>query len=428
MAYKRYEYLDAYTGEELRRRYQSLGPKGRIHLMTRLSREGQLSHEVVQWAVEDQNAEVRMWACLHFSFGSEHEIPLSKDPDELVRASFWEGIVRADDRWWLENFKRASTMERLAMMRNPLVGLKLVHALFDPEESELKLDLWTRRDLAMAYLSNERALKRGQGSYADFRKAVGSDDAWGYTSMQTDYKEHFHSLWRLAAKWPREYGIPWSVYRHVPADEATKAAAYQTCDHPDLRRRILENDLPPVYGDGPDGADYCMERLARRAGKPSELLKLALEDSDEECRNLAARLAPQVPEKPPKAYLRIVWKALISLIMLGFALALFATAKTRSETILFALVILVYGECAVLASWLELVLREQSALAAQRHLRISELLKDPELSVRVKKQAKGDLEDLQKDVYKSIRARFVTVVAYWLLVLLVLYKLITSVS
>ena len=108
----------------------------------------------------------------------------------------------------------------------------LLEKIFDPEDDELDLDLEQRKELVLAFLTNEGALRKSKRGEDYFRNDAMS---W-YTN-----KEHWSKLWKLASKWSPESGIPYGVYKHVGADDDTKAEIYKTCKKPILRYAILEN-------------------------------------------------------------------------------------------------------------------------------------------------------------------------------------------
>ena len=65
MALSRYEIIDPYTLEELRREYQNSSARSRISLLRKLCKNGSLPYEIAALAVEDQNVQVRQWFARH---------------------------------------------------------------------------------------------------------------------------------------------------------------------------------------------------------------------------------------------------------------------------------------------------------------------------------------------------------------------------
>jgi hypothetical protein len=286
MALARYENPDPYTLMELKREYNERDCHGRIRLLRRLARTGDLHREIKQLAAEDEHGLVRQFVARFAYLDEELKALLKRDRDELVRASVWENASvhfwSCDD--WCEAFKAASHLERLAMVRNRHVSMELVEKIFDLENQELELEMDKRRELACAFLTNEPALNRGQLSYMDWCERVDPHDAVGFLNLQEKDRRHFDKLWALASKWPSapiELGVRYWVYRYVGADDKTKAETYRTCgDYPALRKAILRNTRAAVdlYGGSSSAEDTAT-------------IKLGLEDKDHECRHLAAQKA-----------------------------------------------------------------------------------------------------------------------------------------
>ena len=179
MALSRYQLIDAYTLEELRREYQNAGAKGRIRLLQKFHKNNQvLPSEIVRLAVEDPHVEVRQWLARHGkalnlmlaltddsddlkveSFGNR----LRNDPDPFVHACLREnpnvfGSIFFKD--WKEYFHDATPFERLALVRNPKVNEELIEKIFDPDDKELDIDLVARRGLNFAFLTNTEYLAK----------------------------------------------------------------------------------------------------------------------------------------------------------------------------------------------------------------------------------------------------------------------------
>jgi hypothetical protein len=175
----RYTFSDAYILEELRRAYQAADTQGRIRLLQQLYRDGQRApFEVAQLAVEDPDVEVHQWIARHGNYldyresRDEHtdrnlEDRLKNDPDPFVRACLRENPT-AFHGWgttdWIEVFRGATHLERLALMRNPEAekAHALIEKLFDYEDQELSINLEARKELILAFLTNNHALSRSR--------------------------------------------------------------------------------------------------------------------------------------------------------------------------------------------------------------------------------------------------------------------------
>jgi hypothetical protein len=63
-----------------------------------------------------------------------------------------------DHAEWQEAFRNATHLERLALVRNPKVGEKLIEQIFDHEDQELGISLEVRGELVKAFLTNDHAI------------------------------------------------------------------------------------------------------------------------------------------------------------------------------------------------------------------------------------------------------------------------------
>jgi hypothetical protein len=319
-----------------------------------------------------------------------------------------------------KDFESANHSERLAIVRNPFVGPDLIEKVFDPENQEFALDMKARFELASAFLTNERALDRGQFSYSDWCRR-GTDDAIGFVDLQSSNSRHFDKLWALASKWPAadsEWGVRYWVYQYVGADDKTKAATYRSCEVPALRRAILRNSRPPV---DPYGSSLRESPLA------SETTKLGLQDADPECRRLAVERAGPPPENKTLKYASyawsILWVSVPNAVAIALALGIFSSASTRFETIVFAILILIYGATTWTGALQRLSAFEQAVIGARRYLRIIELLKDPSLTKEsnetldesLRKQERAVRKNLVLLIFHSIWSMALTAVALYYL-------------
>jgi hypothetical protein len=289
MSLHRYDVLDAYTLEELRRKSTRADAKSRVLLLKELYEQKQgnpISFEIARMAVEDEKVEVREWIALHgrsLDYSQTHnedgndsiEFPernledrLKNDPEPFVRACVRENPTAfsgTGDFYWMPYFQQANHLERLALMRNPEVwcGDELIKRIFDHENHELGISLEERKELIAAFLTNKEAL-----------------------AMLEEYKpwpgeKFLPTLWELASKWPKSSEsevrqraapmkpvmMPHVVYRYMPASDETKAKIYQAEEDRICRRWILENCT---------AADV-------------QTLALAMKDKDKGCREMASK-------------------------------------------------------------------------------------------------------------------------------------------
>ncbi len=279
----RYGTLDAYTLEEVRREYEASDVTGRIRLLRKLySETDRLPYEFALHVVEDPNPQVRAWIARNgitldyreqrrIGGGDDEDLVqawetidslpernleerLWNDPDPFVRACSFENA----SNWLLRSkfqaqFQKSNHFEHLAMVRNPMVPEEIIEKLFDYEDKEFAISPEERKELALAYLTNE--------SFAEVMTAT--SPAW--------------RIWELAASWPVESGVPQAIYTCVDAPDWTKAKTYQGCKKPSLRRAILSS---------------CDRQ-------DTETLKLGKEDSDPSCSLIALTTISKGERKTP---------------------------------------------------------------------------------------------------------------------------------
>ena len=307
-ALDRYSVPDAYTLLELQRRYETADTNGKIAFLEELKLRGPLPFEIELLAVEDPNVKVRQWIARHGNnlkytshfrrtdTGWIHEnieptfyARLDADPDPLVRASLRENPHTVSILLWKE-FQSCDHLSRLALMRNSELRYSrdFLKTLLDPDDNELHIDKREREDLILASLTNADVIKMIE------EKADLSDNPTGEKPYRSDIDSAnslLNNLWTSAAKWPTEKlpaPVPALVYRHLPANDTTRARIYGSCLQPILRKVILES---------------CSKR-------DIETLKLGVRDEDDNCRSTARwkidelNLDSQIdayPEEPPSS-------------------------------------------------------------------------------------------------------------------------------
>lgn len=295
MGLPRYDIIDAYTLEELRREYSVSDANGRIRLLQRLHKGGRIPpFQIALSAVEDPRVEVRQWMArlgyLDYSEQEEEEeeerppdyeasrpnlaARLKRDPDPFVRACLRENpTVFGIGEDWIECFREATHLERLALVRNPEVDDELMRKVFDCEDRELGISLEERGALVRAFLTNQQALSRSKSIDVRhaFDQVMGAETLGALDWVMTS--GHFSQLWTLISKWPERTGnLQYAVYRYVNAPDDTKAEVYRVCAEPVWRQAILENcdpdDLQTIELGMKDPDDGCRE-LAYRSLTPA---------------------------------------------------------------------------------------------------------------------------------------------------------------
>lgn len=282
MTLSRYSVIDAYTLEELQREYQASDVASRIRLLERFPKADDeydyktalLPVEIVRLAAEDDHTAVRQWIARHGRFLQDSlksvADRLISDPDPFVRACLMENQTHVNSFNAERAFLFATHLERLALVRNPKVVTadKLIRKIFDLEDKdegpgdrlgrlgELGIDLGQRKELALAFVSNS-------GAQRDSRRDLANDpyfrmDGFEYFSTRKRWSE----VWKLAAKWPPDSGVPRAVFENIGTDDDLKAEVYRDCKDAHCRYCILEG---------------CSSR-------DQETIKLGIGDSDGTCR------------------------------------------------------------------------------------------------------------------------------------------------
>lgn len=300
MALPRYSVVDAYILEELRQDYEAAEPRGRIRILKKLQKgDRPLPFEVAALAVHDPTSQVRQWFARYGNYGVGVEREpwegtkdlwekqrgawnllidtLKNDADPFVRACLRENPAAFGLFDWDSHFLHATYMERLALMRNPKVGKKLIEKIFDPQENELGIDMHARRELCRAFLTNKAALH-------ELTDDAGlCPDHKGYWEAEIDARQFLATLWRLAAKWPEDSDIPALIFNEVPANGLTSGVD----EHGNIKYVKAE-----TYRVGPRWR-LCI--LYSCGPRDDEVVRLGLQDSDEECRKVAYSKLSWVP-------------------------------------------------------------------------------------------------------------------------------------
>ena len=249
----RYSFIDAYILEELRREYAASSSRERLRLLAKL-KSHHIPLEVALLAVEDPDARVRAWFAKNgapLQFGAREDLPnfhdlearLREDPDLYVRACVYEnprfgGFKHLNQP--IELFLEATPLERLALVRNPNVGKKLIEQIFTYDETQLGIAIAERRELIRAFLTNTKAIEKSHKDSFDF--ADGAD--WASTSS------HFNRLWQQISVWPSDAEhLKQAVYETIGADDVTRATALRESANEATRWFILVGCSPDHHSD-----------------------------------------------------------------------------------------------------------------------------------------------------------------------------------
>ena len=423
MALGRYDDPDDYTLEEFRREYSSRDIAGKLRLLQEAGETG-LPESIMKLAVEDPNVLVRQWMAKNYKFfwhSDEHFEVLKNDSDDLVRVAARENDAFLDvysDEKRESTFKDASRLERLGLMRNPRIPRTLAEKIVDPSDASIVSDLQERKALVLAYLSNAHRLlsvaelekeQDRMEARTDAHSSMRTDVSFAHFQQREAQKEHLDRLWKLAGKWLElerpDASIPALVYSHVPVSDDTKAEVYLSLggDYP-LRISILES---------------CTDA-------DNKTVALGLKDPDEFCRTLAEEKAPppeKSPEKKRSRFVGYAWTCFLGGINVAVALAIFAAASSKFETIIFALIVLIYIAVCYGNPERGIFAIEQAVVAAQRHARLLELLKDPQFDPDTKEFYDEDLNEARAALQTAQAKLWIGSLFWGLSSLIALYNL-----
>jgi hypothetical protein len=287
--------MDEYEAEELRHQYEAAQVAERLRLLE--THRGNLPFEVAALAAKDPCAAIRRWFARdgdldYRDIRQRYNKPvdpstkdrvffhsLKADADPLVRASL---VNNADFELFegdlADYFRRANTLERLAIVRDDAVGPRIIENIFDLS-SDLDMGFEERKQLALVFLR----------SRADRDKAMSIEKraSWAARYQPFDVAdttgEEMSKLWTLIGQWPEDmgpFGLQRLFYRYVNANDAAILATYRTCERADWRYEIVNNlhHLNMKLGHGEKGFSDVWN---------CEVLKLAIKDDDPAARKLA---------------------------------------------------------------------------------------------------------------------------------------------
>lgn len=227
---RRYSVMDAYLQEELKRKYQHGNVEQRIRLLESIKHIPEILCEM---AVADEHVQVRQWTAHNARYLDEKsKNKILKDSDELVRASFFENphLFRpCPGGAWITAFKKATWIERCAMVRNPNVSIQLIERIADCNDKELKLSKEEKKELMAAFATNEEHIMNSGKNLYDFFQY----DEPSPPSVLDVFrgKSEYNKLWQLMSEWEKTYGFGVSIfYENIGCEDAVKANIFSKSD------------------------------------------------------------------------------------------------------------------------------------------------------------------------------------------------------
>ncbi|MGB6476001.1 MAG: hypothetical protein WBF04_18260 [Candidatus Sulfotelmatobacter sp.] len=177
---------------------------------------------------------------------------LRHDSDSFVRACLHENSSVLV--FWVALFHGATHLERLALMRNERAAeasnRPVIERLFDPDDTTFAIDLDQRKELILAYISNQ-AVQRYSHLAEDYRRYMFGRaplDEYSYSDRLEGWeaaREHFSKLWKFAQKWPAP--VPALVFRYLGAEDQARSETYQQCSDWVLRAVIMESSVGRLH-------------------------------------------------------------------------------------------------------------------------------------------------------------------------------------
>lgn len=281
----RYGIQDSYTTAKLSRSYESRDSRRRIRLLRRLYRQGvRPPYDLALKAVTDSDPSVREWMAReaqdldyrerryvlpqpeedstlpgpsgensahndtvkHLQPDRDLTERLKQDSDPFVRAALYENrhlsfefgmSAAAFGDGGIAVFSNCTPLERLALMRNKELSLKLVKHILDLKHDLPGIDIEERTSLAKACLVNPKVVTNGRLSREIFPTSA---DGYGAYTIRKDSEE----IWRLASSWPEDTGVPSVTFKYVQTEDNVKAEILRECQNANIRRIILESCMP----------------------------------------------------------------------------------------------------------------------------------------------------------------------------------------
>lgn len=293
---------DDYETQMLIAEYRSiLDPQQRKEFLRKLRKHGVwMRPTLLDLIYADENPLVRAWAAGHLETGFEdytalrsmteqefveyrlrhkpqkirdYEPDLLGDPEPIVRAALWcnpdcsrlpwSGIFISEQ--WKDQLKSMSQLERLGLMRNPELPLRLVVALLETPSAQINMTREQHAEVLCAAAANADLV--GSSRHTGRRGWVGGGE--GNSPF-----EGFGTMWSLCLdKWMDQPSVPFCFFRYIQTTPEVKLAVYN---------RLLEKR------DGSD-RDWLRKEIIESCDPfdDSAVLRAAWNDPDEKCKEAA---------------------------------------------------------------------------------------------------------------------------------------------
>jgi hypothetical protein len=284
-----FQYMDAY-GEALLMAEFKASPAAleRKAFLKRFFRTcgDYLPISLVDAAAKDDDLAVRVWAAAHINLiykdysGKDWDnAPIIRDFTEvfaadvepIVRAALWSNPdhPKLENRlfhsWgvpqrWEELVAGMSTLDRLALVRNPDISSRFIVSLMKAESDALSIPQSEHIELLSAALLNPRPIQLSRRFGRDFYLTFGDGNP---------PDDVYEEIWNVAVERWLETPIPYRVFNFIQTTPKVKLATYQRLaeeKHWGLRKEILR------------GSDPSKDRA---------VLKLGLADPKDSCKWIA---------------------------------------------------------------------------------------------------------------------------------------------
>lgn len=278
-----FEYMDAYSEALLMAEFKA--PPAALERKAFLKRffrtcGDYLPISVAGAAAKDDDPAVRVWAAAHMNLiykdysGKDWEnAPIIRDFTEvftadvepIVHAALWSNpdhpkLHSGFPEKWEQLLPTLSTLDRLAMMRNPDISSQFIVALMNAKLDALSIPKSEHIELLSAALLNPRPIQLSRRFGRDFYLTFGDGNP---------PDEVYAEMWNVAVERWLETPIPYRVFRFIQTTPKVKLVTYQRLaeeKHWGLREAILSGSDPSR-----DGA----------------VLKLGLSDPKDSCKWIA---------------------------------------------------------------------------------------------------------------------------------------------
>jgi hypothetical protein len=252
-----------------------------------------LPAEFLDLVFSDESAAIRAWAAGHLPTCKDYseidkpvqtrdyEPAILVDPEPVVRAALWSNpgckqlpFARNVEEWvqtdkwvhsdWKERLLAMSHIERLGLMRNPKLSKHLVLALLEASSEELGITRNEHDEIVTAAALNPALI--GDSRFH-------GRDEWMVDSYPNPPCEEYAKMWDVCLdRWMGDQLVPYRYLSYIQTTPKKKLQTYERL-----------ND-----GDGDRYKALLREAVIRSCDlNDKDVLKLACEDPDKECRKVA---------------------------------------------------------------------------------------------------------------------------------------------